>query len=895
MTDDTWTCRKTPSSAVLSRCLTVFVASAIVAACAEVTELDDVPSVGVTSAALTASALTARKPAAKPNRANVGKNDKHDEIVVKLAEGSRIRFANGQLEFDASRVSAKHGELLKRAGLNASSVASELNALRSLLKSEPSASIKKHIDVADAVLDRAHDEGEAAGGDELADLNLYYTVNVAPERQAALIDALNASPLVEIAYPAPVPVTAAMDIAPTTSSYESSQVYLDAAPDGSDVRYLWAQPGGTGTNRRVLDIEQAWNFAHEDLPTPATQTGTQSTAQASIDHGTAVAGIVVGAKNSYGVSGLAYGGTIGTVAVNGTITVANAIALSFSLLPRGEVILIEQQFYGPSSGTTCNSSCTRCPPDPLSQFEMVPVEYFQAEYDAIRTVTQNGYVVIEAAGNGSMNLNAATYNDASGNNLFNTRDSGAIMVGAGVPYSRQPACWSNSGTRVNVQNWGSGIYTTGYGDIQVNGTDQNQWYSYQFGGTSGASAITAGAAAAVQGAIGAAGGTLLSSLSMRLLLSASATPQPTPVTRQVGGQVDLRCAMSNTQPPSYGKVAAARQSTNVTTVLNKGCGSPFYQRSFTGSAWQNAAQITSSSNLAPRGAHIALAPWGSNRLAAFFVANDGSVRYFYEENDGAWQGSFALTAANFAPPGARVGTGMQGTSRLDVFVIANTGALNVMTVVGTGTWSGPTAISTTNYAAPGAAIATGVQTGNQLDVFTVRTNGALTAIWIQGTAATGWQGPTAISAANIYPSGAPIATNTHGSQQMDVFGVGNDGRLKAYYVNWSIIPFWDGPVNLSNAIATGGTEVSTITWPSNQSNVFFMSSTGALQWLRWPGTGNWVGPTALTSTGAAYPNASIAAATEGSKLDLFLVAHRGLSKASATSGSGPWSAFSPMQ
>ena len=68
------------------------------------------------------------------------------------------------------------------------------------------------------------------------------------------------------------------------------------------------------------------------------------------------------------------------------------------------------------------------------------MEYWQANFDAIKTATANGKIVVEAAGNGSMNLDNSIYK-----NLFNRsyRDSGAILVGAGTsstPHS--PMCWT---------------------------------------------------------------------------------------------------------------------------------------------------------------------------------------------------------------------------------------------------------------------------------------------------------------------------------------------------------------------------------------------------------------------------------------------------------------------
>ena len=84
-----------------------------------------------------------------------------------------------------------------------------------------------------------------------------------------------------------------------------------------------------------------------------------------------------------------------------------------------------------------------------------PIEVVSPVFDAIQTAVANGFVVVEAAGNGSVNLDQA----ACGTTFDRTvQDSGAIIVGAGQPPSsgadRQRATFSTFGSRVDVQGWG---------------------------------------------------------------------------------------------------------------------------------------------------------------------------------------------------------------------------------------------------------------------------------------------------------------------------------------------------------------------------------------------------------------------------------------------------------
>ena len=83
---------------------------------------------------------------------------------------------------------------------------------------------------------------------------------------------------------------------------------------------------------------------------------------------------------------------------------------------------------------------------------------------------------MEAAGNGNENFELAVFN-----NTGLQKDSGAIVVGAGVPPTnhfdtdngyasigvpRSRIWFSNYGNIVNVQGWGWHVTTLGYGDAQ---------------------------------------------------------------------------------------------------------------------------------------------------------------------------------------------------------------------------------------------------------------------------------------------------------------------------------------------------------------------------------------------------------------------------------------------
>jgi Subtilase family len=121
----------------------------------------------------------------------------------------------------------------------------------------------------------------------------------------------------------------------------------------------------------------------------------------------------------------------------------------------GDVIVIEQQIC------VCNLSCSNS-----SQQGLGPLEWDTPVFDAIQFAVAHGFVVVEAAGNGNVNLDQAACGTTFNRNVG---DSGAIVVGAGgSPGSgadRQRLSFSSYGSRVDVQGQGDRVTTTGYGDL----------------------------------------------------------------------------------------------------------------------------------------------------------------------------------------------------------------------------------------------------------------------------------------------------------------------------------------------------------------------------------------------------------------------------------------------
>jgi hypothetical protein len=484
-----------------------------------------------------------------------------NEIIVKFKEGTHVRLRAGALRVDPGAMTGNEKALLTRHGLPLARIAGDVSAANALLAS---VAIDRHFDRPEADLEQEQALGEANVAEELADLNLYFTAVVDPKAQVALIDQLNALDSVEIAYAPPKPEDAWADVPPATGTYTGSQDYVNAAPIGIDARYARTVQGGAGLGVKVIDVETGWNFTHEDAPSMFTSSGTLYYGE----HGIAVMGVIAAVENGYGMTGAASDVKFGVAsAINpppgggaATYSVARAVNTARAALSAGDVILIEQHAHGPASGLACTCNC--------SQFEYIAMEYWSAEYDAMRAATALGVNVVEAAGNGSMNLNSAIYGGR-----FNraVRDSGAIIVGAGTGNGgRAPECWTNHGSRVDVQGWGDSVATLGYGTLaQVNGADTNQWYSNSFSGTSSASPIVVSAVADLQGARIAHGLGVATTSAMRSLLVSTGTPQTG--ANPIGPLPNLRAALDSLSikpRTSFVWTAVSSSLVGATTVID---------------------------------------------------------------------------------------------------------------------------------------------------------------------------------------------------------------------------------------------------------------------------------------------------------------------------------------
>jgi subtilisin family serine protease len=368
------------------------------------------------------------------------------------------------------------------------------------------------------------------------------------EDAKAIATRLNSKAAVWKAFVAPRPVPAmAVGAAAGSRLFEPAQGYLCAPPNGIGAEEVWPLDGAKGKGITICDIEGNWNRSHEDLPN-----GIQLIGGTVIDdlgwrnHGTAVLGEMISIPSNKGTVGISHQAkaVVQSAVVGGVFNTAAALTNATSVLKAGDVILIELQATGPNG-------------------KYVAMQYWGDIFSAIRAAVDKGITVVEAAGNGDENFQLPIFN---GTGL--QKDSGAVVVGAGVPpanhvdfdgvpglYSSYEALgvprsriwFSNYGKIVNVQGWGWHVTTLGYGDAQ-GGASENTWYTLRFSGTSSASPIVTGAVACLQGRAKAKNGGPMTPDKVRKILMQTGTPQEAgpgvPVSQHIGPLPNLVKAMT---------------------------------------------------------------------------------------------------------------------------------------------------------------------------------------------------------------------------------------------------------------------------------------------------------------------------------------------------------------
>jgi len=460
--------------------------------------------------------LRTRPASLKPQKTIVDSRFHTNQITVKFRDGLVIRAREGKLEDFGAGVLPRGMRML-------SSLAGRWERVDSLSEER---------------IEQMRQTAQRRLGREIADLNLQFNLFLADGIDAAAaIDELNGFDIVELAQPIPKASP------PTPPDYQANQGYLNGGLAGVDALGAWSTYYTKGAGIKFADVEFGFNPTHLDLPNVNVIGSLPATSSANTNHGTAVLGEIAAKEDGKGITGIAPECSVYFSSASSDIP--SALTAAISSLGVGDVLLIELHIPGPNS--------TEPPP---SQMGYVPVEWYKPAYDRIVTAVGLGITVIEAAGNGYQNLDASVYSDPAVNAghhpFLPENDSGAIMVGAGEPAQgygtpRSRSSFSNFGATVDLQGWGRGVWTTGYGSA-YSADGEDYYYTSTFDGTSSASPMVAGACVLVQSAFKAKTGIVLSPEDLKRVLRATGSSQQGDTTENIGPQPSIAAAINSIIP-----------------------------------------------------------------------------------------------------------------------------------------------------------------------------------------------------------------------------------------------------------------------------------------------------------------------------------------------------------
>lgn len=284
----------------------------------------------------------------------------------------------------------------------------------------------------------------------------------------------------------------AYEDAQPTPDFESQQKYLDGAEantKGLNVRKAWAK-NVKGQGVRIHFSDGGLFPDHEDLQGDPKLKVIVATPNNNPKHGTASAGVLVAAKNGFGVTGVSHASELFLYDNNAFNAYRDSLTLKAMLrhVQPGDIVGVNRQ--------TANIEV-------LSTF--LPSLHERQWWDAMQALSQRGAVVLNAACNGSN----ATLSDKGTVQSYGVDlshwpyfedhgDAGCIVVGASHSWDGKPHQYSNYKYPYRMLNaWGDSVTTLSYGDLQdKQGEDRD--YTASYSGTSSATPLVTGALALIQ-------------------------------------------------------------------------------------------------------------------------------------------------------------------------------------------------------------------------------------------------------------------------------------------------------------------------------------------------------------------------------------------------------------
>lgn len=478
--------------------------------------------------ALPLLAVPATAESSQPQTADFSQGYLKNSLEVKFTPNSGVVIENGKLSGDPEKVE-QISKIIGKTNQKSS---------KKLFKDNPVAKRTRT------------EKAKRATGNSVPSLDNYTKIELNSDVvMADVVEDLENLGFIESAFPTMLPAPA-----PAVPDYNNLQTHLRKTT-GLNADFAHQIDGGLGKNVRIVDLEYSWNIDHTELKSvdqsDQLYIGEYENPFTDTNHGTAVASILVGEHDGHGINGIAPKADlklVNTYSNDYGWDIANSIYHALDYMTAGDVMLIEQQAYGPTP----------------AEYDYVPVEIIPSVYDAIVTATSMGIIVVEPAGNGAQNLNDTTY---YGNKFpFGKPNSGAIVVGAVnsciIASPNVRSSFSTYGSRVDVYADGSCVPSGGYGSL-YSAEGPNSFYTSGFSGTSSASAVTAGAVALVSSAAQEVGNTMTPA-QIRTAIKSTGIPQDPQVSGNIGVKPQIREAI------------LANNRVNITSCYTGGYGENFF-------------------------------------------------------------------------------------------------------------------------------------------------------------------------------------------------------------------------------------------------------------------------------------------------------------------------------
>ncbi len=239
----------------------------------------------------------------------------------------------------------------------------------------------------------------------------------------------------------------------------------------------------------------------------------------------------------------------------------------------------------------------------------------------------------------------------------------------------------------------------------------------------------------------------------------------------------------------------------------------------------------------------------ANKLDVFLVSNDGGIytaAYDHHVADGKWRGWWRIKNL-IAKPGAPVSVVSRDPNKLDIFVTAIDGRVYTAAWdqhVDDGKWRGWWKIK--DLTAPsGAPVSVVARDPNKLDVFVVGNNGKVwTAAYDRHAADGKWRGWWQVGNRSTIP-GTSVSVVSRESDNLDIFVTGIDNKIyTAAYDRRVADGKWRGWWRVGNLSAKTGSAVAAVSRASLKLDIFAVGSDNKLYTAAWDhhaADGEWQG------------------------------------------------------